>query len=80
MASFTGEKEAIGKYNKAVGSAYKAGIQEGVTTGLGLGVVTFIIFSSYALAIWFGSRMILRGHYTGGDVINVIVGVIIGSM
>ncbi|XP_057550281.1 ABC transporter B family member 11-like isoform X2 [Amaranthus tricolor] len=80
VASFTGEKEAIGKYNKAVGSAYKAGIQEGVTTGLGLGVVTFIIFSSYALAIWFGSRMILRGHYTGGDVINVIVGVIIGSM
>ncbi|CAO2836938.1 unnamed protein product [Amaranthus hypochondriacus] len=80
VASYTGEKEAIGKYNKAVGSAYKAGIQEGITTGLGLGVVTFIIFSSYALAIWFGSRMILRGHYTGGDVINVIVGVIIGSM
>lgn len=80
MASFTGEKQAIAKFNKAILGAYKAGVHEGVTSGIGLGVMTFVIFSSYALAIWFGSRMILQGHYTGGTVINVIVGVIIGSM
>ncbi|KNA18930.1 hypothetical protein SOVF_066200 [Spinacia oleracea] len=80
VASFTGEKQAIAKFNKAIANAYTAGIHEGVTTGIGLGVLTFVIFSSYALAIWFGSRMILRGDYTGGTVINVIVGVIIGSM
>ncbi|XP_021745208.1 ABC transporter B family member 11-like [Chenopodium quinoa] len=80
VASFTGEKQAIEKFNKAIASAYTSGIQEGVITGIGLGVLTFVIFSSYALAIWFGSRRILHGDYTGGDVINVIVGVIIGSM
>ncbi|KMS96030.1 hypothetical protein BVRB_002890 [Beta vulgaris subsp. vulgaris] len=80
VASFTGEKQAIAKFNKAILGAYKAGVHEGVTSGIGLGVMTFVIFSSYALAIWFGSRMILQGHYTGGTVINVIVGVIIGSM
>uniref|UniRef100_A0A803MUN3 Uncharacterized protein n=1 Tax=Chenopodium quinoa TaxID=63459 RepID=A0A803MUN3_CHEQI len=80
VASFTGEKQAIEKFNKAIASAYTSGIQEGVITGVGLGVLTFVIFSSYALAIWFGSRRILHGDYTGGDVINVIIGVIIGSM
>lgn len=39
-----------------------------------------IIFGSYALAIWFGSRMILEKGYTGGQVMNVIIAVLTGSM
>ncbi|XP_074310722.1 ABC transporter B family member 21-like [Silene latifolia] len=80
VASFTGEKKAIAEYNKSILDAYRAGVQEGLAAGSGLGVVMFIVFCSYALAIWFGSRMILQGHYTGGVVINVIVAVLTGSM
>jgi len=39
-----------------------------------------VVFFSYALAVWFGGRMILEKGYTGGDVINVIVAVLTGSM
>lgn len=51
-----------------------------MASGLGLGSVMFVVFSSYALAIWFGGKMILEKNYTGGEVINVIIAVLTGSM
>lgn len=80
MASFTGEKQAIAKYNELVTKAYKSDVQEGIAGGLGFGTVMSIVFSTYALAIWFGGRMILEKGYTGGDVINVVFAVLTGSM
>ncbi|KAH6826594.1 P-glycoprotein 11 [Perilla frutescens var. hirtella] len=80
VASFTGEKRAVADYDKSLVQAYKSGVHEGLASGLGLGSVMFIIFCSYALAIWFGAKMILEKGYTGGDVINVIVAVLTGSL
>ncbi|KMT03250.1 hypothetical protein BVRB_8g197930 [Beta vulgaris subsp. vulgaris] len=80
VASFTGEKSAIANYKKAIESAYNSGVHEGLAAGMGLGALMFVIFSSYALAIWFGSKMILEKNYTGGAVLNVIVAVLVGSM
>ncbi|KAF8394745.1 hypothetical protein HHK36_020962 [Tetracentron sinense] len=80
VASFTGEKQAISKYNKSLTSAYKSGVHEGLAAGFGLGSVMFIIFCSYALAVWFGAKMIIEKGYNGGEVINVIVAVLTGSL
>ncbi|GFP93630.1 ABC transporter b family member 4 [Phtheirospermum japonicum] len=80
VASFTGEKQAVEAYERSLAKAYKSGIHEGWASGLGFGSVMFIIFGSYALAIWFGGKMILERGYTGGDVLNVIVAVLTGSM
>ncbi|KAK8570318.1 hypothetical protein V6N13_003005 [Hibiscus sabdariffa] len=80
VASFTGEKQAISNYNKFLVTAYKSGVKEGTAAGLGFGVVMMIIFCSYALAVWFGGRMILERGYSGGQVINVIMAVLTGSM
>lgn len=80
VASFTAENHAINSYNKFLVHAYKSGVHEGIAAGLGLGTAMFIIFASYGLAIWFGGKMILEKGYTGGDVLNVIVAVLTGSM
>ncbi|KAG8653337.1 hypothetical protein MANES_05G009400v8 [Manihot esculenta] len=80
VASFTGEKQAISNYKKFLVTAYNSGVHEGLATGLGLGVVMLIVFCSYALAIWFGGKMILEKGYSGGNVINVIIAVLSGSM
>ncbi|XP_039012159.1 ABC transporter B family member 4-like [Hibiscus syriacus] len=80
VASFTGEKQAINNYNKSLITAYKSGIQEGTAAGLGVGLVMLIIFCSYALAVWFGGKMILEKGYTGGQVLNVIMAILTGSM
>ncbi|KAJ9171650.1 hypothetical protein P3X46_014986 [Hevea brasiliensis] len=80
VSSFAGEKQAISNYKKFLVTAYNSGVHEGSATGLGLGIVMLIIFCSYALAVWFGGKMILEKGYTGGIVINVIIAVLTGSL
>ncbi|KAH6834231.1 P-glycoprotein 11 [Perilla frutescens var. hirtella] len=73
VASFTGEKQAVDKYDKSLRKAYKAGVQEGLAAGLGAGVSLLVLFCSYALAVWFGAKMIIEKGYTGGEVLNIII-------
>ncbi|KAJ6343826.1 hypothetical protein OIU76_005552 [Salix suchowensis] len=80
VASFTGERQALSNYKKFLATAYTSGVQEGFTSGLGLGIVMLLVFCSYALAVWFGGKMILEKGYSGGSVLNVIVAVLVGSM
>ncbi|KAF8387608.1 hypothetical protein HHK36_026261 [Tetracentron sinense] len=80
VASFTGEKQAIANYNTSLMSAYKYGIHEGLISGIGHGSVLLVALCSYALATWFGAKLILDKGYTGGDIINVILAVLTGSM
>jgi ATP-binding cassette subfamily B (MDR/TAP) protein 1 len=37
-------------------------------------------FASYALAIFYGSKLIVNEHYSGGVVLNVLLAILIGSM
>nr|XP_011463650.1 PREDICTED: ABC transporter B family member 4-like [Fragaria vesca subsp. vesca] len=80
VASFTGEKEAISKYNNSLNKAYKSGVQEGWASGLGSGVLTLMVYCTYALAVWFGGILILEKGYKGADVMAVMFAVLIGSM
>ncbi|XP_061367873.1 ABC transporter B family member 21-like [Gastrolobium bilobum] len=81
VQSFTGEKQAISSYSKFLVDAYKSGVHEGFISGIGLGTVMFVIFCGYALAVWFGAKMIMEEKgYNGGTVINVIIAVLTASM
>ncbi|CDP05477.1 unnamed protein product [Coffea canephora] len=79
VASFTGEKQAIAKYGKSLNKAYNSGVQEGLAAGFGFGLFTFFYYCIYALAVWFGSKMIAEKQYSGGDVLNVTLSVLTGS-
>ncbi|KAK9147148.1 hypothetical protein Sjap_007051 [Stephania japonica] len=68
VASFTGEKEAIARYNKSLAIAYKYGVQEGLASGLGLGSFMFVIFCSWGLAIWsLGQASPCLGAFAAGQ-------------
>ena len=60
--------------------AYKAAAHQGLAAGFGVGFFLFIMFSSYALALWYGSRLVIHEGYSGGSVINVIFAVVTGGM
>ncbi|CAH1453217.1 unnamed protein product [Lactuca virosa] len=79
VASFTGEKQAIAKYDKSLKKAYMAGVQEGLVSGLGSGIFMFCVFGCYSLAIWFGGRLIIEKGYTGGQVINIMIAILLSS-
>uniref|UniRef100_A0A0D6QS15 Uncharacterized protein n=1 Tax=Araucaria cunninghamii TaxID=56994 RepID=A0A0D6QS15_ARACU len=80
VVSFTGEKKSMKDYDKSLKIAYKAAAHQGLAAGFGLGCVLAIMFGGYALALWYGSRLILDGGYNGGKVINVIIAVLTGGM
>ncbi|TKY71922.1 ABC transporter B family member 9 [Spatholobus suberectus] len=80
VASFTGEKKAIEKYNSKLKVAYKTMVQQGMASGLGMGALLLIIFCTYALAMWYGSKLVVEKGYNGGTVITVIVALMTGGM
>ena len=80
VASFTGEKQAIEKYNSKLQIAYTATIHQGLVSGVGLGAMLVVVFSSYGLAVWYGSKLIAHNGYNGGQVINVILAIMTGGM
>ncbi|KAL9994677.1 putative ABC transporter type 1, transmembrane domain-containing protein [Helianthus debilis subsp. tardiflorus] len=80
VASFTGEKKAVADYNKSLVDAYRSSVHEGLVAGFGIGSTVFIMFCTYALAVWYGAKMILEKGYTGGDVLTVVISVLMGSM
>nr|GEU41833.1 ABC transporter B family member 21-like [Tanacetum cinerariifolium] len=79
VASFAGEKKAVADYDNSLEDAYTSSVNEGLAAGLGLGSMLSIIYFSYALAVWYGAKMILEKGYTGGTVVNVIMAVLTGS-
>ncbi|KAK4441433.1 ABC transporter B family member 11 [Sesamum alatum] len=79
VASFTGERQAVAKYDKSLYKAYKAAVHEGLAAGLGSGLFFLVFFCSYALAVWFGAKMIITKGYTGGVVLNILMAVLQGS-
>ncbi|KAJ8626939.1 hypothetical protein MRB53_020246 [Persea americana] len=80
VVSFTGEKCAIADYNELLKSAYISTVQQELSTGLGFGAVILIVFSSYGLAVWYGSQLIIHKGYSGGVVINVMMAIMTGGM
>ncbi|KAK7282237.1 hypothetical protein RIF29_10865 [Crotalaria pallida] len=80
VASFTGEKKAIEMYNSKLKLAYSTMVQQELFSGLGMGVVLLIIFSTYGLAMWYGSKLIIEKGYNGGTVINVIMALMTGGL
>ena len=47
------------------------GILRGLVTGLGTGAIFLFMFSTFALAFWYGSTLVWDGEYTGGTVLTV---------
>ncbi|XP_002519759.2 ABC transporter B family member 9 isoform X1 [Ricinus communis] len=80
VASFSGEKHSIQKYNEKLKLAYKATVQEGLASGLGIGLMMFVIFGSYGLALWYGAKLTIEKGYNGGQVINVMFSIMTGGM
>ncbi|CAA7042871.1 unnamed protein product [Microthlaspi erraticum] len=80
VVAFTGEKQAIEKYESKLEIAYKTVVQQGLISGLGLGTMLLVIFCSYGLAVWYGAKLIMEKGYNGGQVINVIFAVLTGGM
>ncbi|KAH0858130.1 hypothetical protein HID58_086391 [Brassica napus] len=80
VVAFTREKQATQKHEKKVEIAYKSMVQQGLFSGLGLGIMMVVSYCTYGIAIWYGAWLIMEKGYTGGQVMNVIFAILGGGM
>ncbi|KAG6519902.1 hypothetical protein ZIOFF_016931 [Zingiber officinale] len=64
------------KLNKS----YKATVGEGTASGFRMGVVIFILFCSYGLAVWYDAKLIIEKGYDGRTIFNFMIAVTTGGM
>ncbi|KAK3736374.1 hypothetical protein QZH41_006151 [Actinostola sp. cb2023] len=74
VAAFGGEEKESRRYTSNLDEAQAYGIKKGLSMGLGFGFFQLIMFSSYALAFWYGSTLVLAGSLTGGNLLVVLNG------
>ena len=81
VVAFSGEERARSAYVRALSGMKRAAAFAGMTAGVGMGMVLFIMFCSYALALWYGGRLVLQDaqNYSGGTVLIVFFSVLIGA-
>ncbi|XP_028672963.1 ATP-binding cassette, sub-family B (MDR/TAP), member 4 [Erpetoichthys calabaricus] len=79
VVAFGGQKKEMNRYHKNLEQAKTMGIRKAISTNLLLGFVFLIIYGSYSLAFWYGSKLIVEGEYSIGQVLTIIFSVIIGA-
>jgi ATP-binding cassette subfamily B (MDR/TAP) protein 1 len=77
--AFGTQKILSAMYDIHIGKAFAVDFKAAMVHGFGLSVFFFVIYSAYALAFQFGTTLIIQGHATPGEVVNVFFAVLIGS-
>ncbi|XP_029392596.1 bile salt export pump [Mus pahari] len=81
VAAFGGENKEVERYEKNLLFAQRWGTWKGMVMGFFTGYMWCLIFFCYALAFWYGSRLVLdEEEYTPGTLIQVFLCVIISAM
>jgi ABC-type multidrug transport system fused ATPase/permease subunit len=89
-----GGRPQVRRYDAALAPAAAVGVRKGIATGVALGVLFFTLYAAYGVGLWYGARLILdsrsahpvcvtdptaAGCYSGGNVINTFMAVLIGA-
>ncbi|NWI52551.1 MDR1 protein, partial [Calyptomena viridis] len=80
VVAFNGQQKALAKYDANLETAKSVGVKKSITTNTSLGVSQFLIFASYALAFWYGTKLTAEDeHYDIGSVLIVFFSVLVGA-
>ncbi|CAG8455912.1 13526_t:CDS:10 [Dentiscutata erythropus] len=79
VTAFGGQERELRRYVDKLQDAYIIGRKKAIITGSSLAFIFFTLFSTYALAFWYGGILIADGKANGGQVVNVFFSVLIGG-
>ncbi|XP_062862718.1 bile salt export pump [Trichomycterus rosablanca] len=81
VTAFGGENKETERYDKNLEEAQSWGVKKGMIIGVFQGYLWCIIFLCYALAFWYGSKLVIdTKELTPGTLIQVFFGVLMGAM
>ncbi|KAI8094285.1 putative ABC transporter protein [Thamnidium elegans] len=78
--SFSLQERFSGLYNKKLEKAMETGIKRGKILGFGFGSFMFILFSTYGLSFWYGSKLSRDNLMGPEDVLVVFFAMIMGAI
>lgn len=67
VVAFGGQKKELQRYEEKLIFAKNNNIIRSLFSGIGFGLLWFFIYASYALAFWYGVRLILDEDAEGYD-------------
>ncbi|XP_047226189.1 bile salt export pump isoform X2 [Girardinichthys multiradiatus] len=81
VAAFGGEEKEAERYDKNLIEAQNWGVKKGSIIGVFQGYLWCIIFLCYALAFWYGSKLVIdTKELTPGGLIQIFFGVLMAAM
>ncbi|KAM4557786.1 bile salt export pump [Odontesthes bonariensis] len=81
VAAFGGEEKETERYDRNLEEAQNWGVKKGSVIGVFQGYLWCIIFLCYALAFWYGSKLVLdTKELSPGSLIQVFFGVLMAAM
>ena len=83
--AFSGERKEEQRFSKLLVPAEKTGLKKGLYSGIGAGTMWFIIYCCYAIAMWYGVKLIVderhdeNRNYTPAVLVVILFGVVMGA-
>eukprot|EP01018_Ginkgo_biloba_P027753 Gb_07563 [translate_table: standard] len=77
--SFVAEDHLAARYSELLTKSTPFGLKIGFAKGAGMGIIYLVTYSTWAVAFWYGSYLVARGHITGGAAIACFFGVNVGG-
>ena len=77
--AYNGEERTVHDYDAALYGPLRVGIKQGFYSGITTGMANCVAYCGYALAMWYGARLVSQGDYNGGQVLNVLLSALIGG-
>ena len=80
VAAFSKQNHHIAKYVEKLKKAKIYGIWKTAIFGVSVGAVYFLVFGSFAVAFWYGPRLIARGELSVQHMMTALFSVLFGAM
>mmetsp|Transcript_13373 Transcript_13373/g.23679 ORF Transcript_13373/g.23679 Transcript_13373/m.23679 type:complete len:1466 (-) Transcript_13373:839-5236(-) len=77
--SYVQEKRMTDEYEESLDVPLRVGIFQGLVMGLIMGGLQVVVYATFAIALVYGAWRVKSGHYTGGQVMAVLVSVFLGG-
>ncbi|KAK9765721.1 hypothetical protein K7432_005722 [Basidiobolus ranarum] len=77
--AFGQQKKLAHMYSVSIAAAKKEAMKKTVITGAGVAFSLSIVFAGYALAFWYGGKLIIQGELKLGGVITVLFAILSGA-
>jgi ATP-binding cassette, subfamily B, bacterial MsbA len=73
VQSFVRENYERGRYRDRIYESLKLAVKRAIASGGFIAFIILVVYSGIAVVLWFGSRMVISGQMTAGDLIKFVL-------